>query len=133
MMAKQQLFSKIPRLQSIKLCVHRCFRVSLKRFAKIKISLPVQVFEVSDVAFKDAGEKQRMARNERHVAAIYCNKAAGFEIVHGLLDKLMMMLDVPRIFNGDEKAQRGYYLREAEDPSFSPGRAAHIVLRRGGR
>ena len=70
-----------------------------------------------------------MARNERHVAAIYCNKAAGFEIVHGLLDKLMMMLDVPRIFNGDEKAQRGYYLREAEDPSFFPGRAAHIVLR----
>ena len=92
-------------------------------------ALPVQVFEVSDVAFKDAGEKQRMARNERHVAAIYCNKAAGFEIVHGLLDKLMMMLDVPRIFNGDEKAQRGYYLREAEDPSFFPGRAAHIVLR----
>ena len=54
-------------------------------------ALPVQVFEVSDVAFKDAGEKQRMARNERHVAAIYCNKAAGFEIVHGLLDKLCLL------------------------------------------
>ena len=94
-----------------------------------KHALPIQVFEVSDVAFKDPTETQRMARNERHMAAIYSNKAAGFEVVHGLLDKLMMMLGVPRISREDAKAECGYYLQEADDPSFFPGRAAHIVLR----
>lgn len=94
-----------------------------------KHSLPIQLFEVSDVAFKDASEKQRMSRNERHVAALYCNKAAGFEVIHGLLDKLMMMLDIPRIARDDTKTDRGYYLREAEDATYFPGRAAHIFVR----
>lgn len=35
------------------------------------------------------------ARNERHVCALYYGKTPGFEIVHGLLDRLMQMLDVP--------------------------------------
>ncbi|WFD25045.1 phenylalanine--tRNA ligase [Malassezia nana] len=93
-------------------------------------ALPMQAFEVSDVAFKDPTEKQRMTRNERHVAAVYCNKAAGFEVIHGLLDKLMLMLDIPRISAENQEASTGYYLREADDPSFFPGRAAHIMLRR---
>lgn len=93
-------------------------------------ALPMQAFEVSDVAFKDPTETERMARNERHVAAVYCNKAAGFEVIHGLLDKLMLMLDIPRLSPADRESATGYYLREAEEPSFFPGRAAHILLRR---
>lgn len=34
------------------------------------------------------------ARNERHVCAIYYGKTPGFEIVHGLMDRIMQMLDV---------------------------------------
>lgn len=93
-------------------------------------ALPMQAFEVSDVAFKDPTETERMARNERHVAAVYCNKAAGFEVIHGLLDKLMLMLNIPRISPEDRESATGYYLREADEPSFFPGRAAHIFLRR---
>jgi hypothetical protein len=35
------------------------------------------------------------ARNQRNVCAIYYGKTPGFEIVHGLMDRLMQMLNVP--------------------------------------
>ncbi|WFD00710.1 phenylalanine--tRNA ligase [Malassezia yamatoensis] len=95
-----------------------------------KHSLPMQVFEVSDIAFKDPTEKQRMSRNQRHVGAIYCNKSADFEIVHGLLDKLMATLNIPRIHRNDTEALSGYYLKQDNDATYFPDRAAAIYLRR---
>jgi len=50
------------------------------------MGLPVGVFEVSDVALRD-DTRERMARNERRWAGVWINKTAGFEIVHGLLDR----------------------------------------------
>jgi len=50
------------------------------------MGLPIGVFEVSDIALKDE-TKERKARNERHWAGVWINKTAGFEIVHGLLDR----------------------------------------------
>ncbi|WFD36899.1 phenylalanine--tRNA ligase [Malassezia cuniculi] len=91
-----------------------------------KHALPMRVFEVSDVAFKDESETQRMARNERHVGAVYCNKTASFETVHGLLDKLMAMLGVAR---ATAEAGEGYYLRASENATFLAGRGAEICLR----
>ena len=55
-----------------------------------------------------------MARNERHVVAVYENKSADFEVVHGLLDRLMRALEVPRIHRSDTKSERGYYMEEAD-------------------
>ncbi|WFD44773.1 phenylalanine--tRNA ligase [Malassezia psittaci] len=95
-----------------------------------KHSLPMQVFEVSDIAFKDPSEKQRMSRNERHVGAVYCNKSADFEIVHGLLDKLMATLSIPHIHRNDNQADSGYYLKEDDNATYFPDRAAAIYLRR---
>jgi phenylalanyl-tRNA synthetase beta chain len=51
------------------------------------------------------------ARNERHVCALNCNKTPGFEIIHGLLDRLMQLLEVPRSSNKDGT---GYYLRAVD-------------------
>lgn len=56
-----------------------------------KHSVPMKVFEVSDVAFKDLS-LERKSRNERHFAAAWYGKTSGFEIVHGLLDRVMAML-----------------------------------------
>jgi len=91
-------------------------------------SLPIKIFETSDVVFKDTS-RERQARNERHAAAVWCNKTAGFEIVHGMLDRAMKMLDVPKISSGDSKANIGYYINETSDPAFFPGRAATIHYR----
>lgn len=54
-------------------------------------AVPMKIFEVSDVAFKDE-KRERKARNERHFAAAWYGKTSGFEIVHGLLDRIMSMM-----------------------------------------
>lgn len=91
-------------------------------------ALPIKIFETSDVVFKDVS-RERQARNERHAAAVWCNKSAGFEIVHGMLDRVMKMLDIPHIGIEDDKSGTGYYIREASDGMFFPGRAATIYYR----
>jgi hypothetical protein len=35
------------------------------------------------------------ARNERRLCVVYYNKTSGFEIVQGVLDRMMQVLDVP--------------------------------------
>ncbi|KAI0303256.1 phenylalanyl-tRNA synthetase subunit beta [Russula brevipes] len=96
-------------------------------------ALPLRVFEASDVVLKDAA-RERQARNVRHAAAVWCNKTAGFEIVHGLLDRAMAMLEVPHIPGagggaGDPAGCWGYYIKERNDSTFFPGRAATICYR----
>ncbi|CCM01724.1 uncharacterized protein FIBRA_03790 [Fibroporia radiculosa] len=39
------------------------------------------------------------------------------------------MLEVPRIGGTDYKAETGYYIKERQDPTFFPGRAATIYYR----
>ncbi|KAG1752659.1 uncharacterized protein EDB91DRAFT_1343671 [Suillus paluster] len=90
-------------------------------------ALPIRVFELSDVVFKDTS-RERQARNERHAGGVWCARSAGFEVVHGLLDRAMKMLEVPRIGRGDEKPM-GYYIKEGDDPAYFPGRAATIYYR----
>jgi len=53
--------------------------------------VPMRVFEVSDIGLKD-DSLERKARNERHFAACWYGKSSGFEQVHGLLDRVMLML-----------------------------------------
>jgi phenylalanyl-tRNA synthetase beta chain len=76
-----------------------------------KLPLPVRIFEVSDVAVQDASE-ERKARNERKVAGLWCNKTAGFEVVHGLLDRIMQILGVAFIERKESAAATGYYIQE---------------------
>jgi len=79
-------------------------------------SLPIKVFEASDVAFKDMS-LERKSRNERHFAAAYCGKTSGFEIVHGLLDRLMAMLSTEISETGAVEQKLGYWI-EAADGMF---------------
>lgn len=76
-------------------------------------ALPIQIFETSDVVLKDS-TSERQASNARRLAAVWCNKTAGFEVVHGLLDRVMAMLEIPRLMAGDTKATHGYYIKETE-------------------
>ncbi|XP_060049649.1 phenylalanine--tRNA ligase beta subunit [Erinaceus europaeus] len=64
------------------------------------------------------------ARNYRHLCAVYYNKNPGFEIIHGLLDRVMQLLDVP---TGEKK--RGYVIKASEGPAFFPGRCAEVFAR----
>ncbi|XP_015589636.1 phenylalanine--tRNA ligase beta subunit [Cephus cinctus] len=92
--------------------------------ANKKMPLPQKLFEVSDVVLRDPTADVG-ARNERRICAVNCNKSAGFEVIHGLLDRLMQLLEVPWSSNKDNE---GYYLQPAEDPTYFPQRCADIVV-----
>jgi phenylalanyl-tRNA synthetase beta chain len=80
--------------------------------------LPIKIFETSDVVFKDIS-LERQARNIRHAAAVWCNKTAGFEIVHGMLDRIMKMLEVPRMTSSEPYIKTGYYIKESSGEPIS--------------
>lgn len=116
-----------------------------------KHALPFRVFEVSDVAVKDETQERR-SRNIRRVAAVYCGLKAGFENVHGLLDRIMAMLEVKRLSSEQDAGDAGYYIKEFDsecfttlpaerlkldtevcvtDPTYFPNRGAKIYYRHG--
>lgn len=78
--------------------------------------LPLKIFEVSDVVVKDPSV-ERKARNVRHCAALFVGKKAEFETTHGLLDRVMLMLDIENLqtskgTSGEGKA--GYWIEQFE-------------------
>lgn len=91
--------------------------------ANKKMPLPLKLFEVSDVVIKD-DSTECGAKNERRLCAIYSNKSAGFEIIHGLLDRVMQLLEIT--WSLDKK--NGYYLLAEDDPTYFPQRCAKIML-----
>ncbi|KXJ94406.1 phenylalanyl-tRNA synthetase [Microdochium bolleyi] len=110
-------------------------------------SVPMKVFETSDVVFKDES-LERKARNERHFSAAWYGKTSGFEEVHGLLDRVMLMLrqgfltseeglatekSLDFEVREDHTKRDGYWLEPIEEPTFFPGRAAAVYLRLDGK
>ncbi|KAF2001817.1 phenylalanyl-tRNA synthetase [Amniculicola lignicola CBS 123094] len=98
-------------------------------------AVPIKVFEVSDVGFIDMSQ-ERKTRNERHFAAAIMGKTSGFEQVHGLLDRIMLMLKAAFITRDDglknEKLE-GYWIEEVDDPTFLQGHAAAIKINIAGK
>jgi len=107
-----------------------------------------KIFEISDVVLKDAEHVQTEskvgARNSRRLAAVYAGPTSGFEIIHGLVDRVMQLSEVcpekeyiENSLKGDEEKYRVtreglfYTIRESEDSSYFPGRVADIMFRRG--
>ncbi|KFY03903.1 hypothetical protein O988_01129 [Pseudogymnoascus sp. VKM F-3808] len=110
-----------------------------------KHALPLKVFEVSDVAFKDE-TLERKARNERHFAAAWYGKTSGFEMIHGLLDRVLLMLKQDFLIAADVTSksldykvsenptkQNGYWIEEINEETFFAGHAAAIWLRIDGK
>lgn len=110
-------------------------------------SVPIKIFEVAEVVFKD-DTRERRARNERHFAAAWCGKSSGFEMVHGLLDRVLLMLRTAFLTHDEgltsaktmdfnvtqaHTKQDGYWIEEIDEPTFFAGHAAGVFLRLGGK
>lgn len=83
-------------------------------------AVPIKVFEVSDVGFIDLSQ-ERKSRNERHFAAAIMGKTSGFEQVHGLLDRLMLMLRSAFITREDGLKSpnlNGYWIEEVDGKHY---------------
>lgn len=92
------------------------------------LPLPMKIFEVSDVAIQDP-KAERQVTNYRRLVALYMDKKAGFEVTHGLLDRVMQILGVPHLGKKEAGGEYGYYIAEAQDPTYLPGRGATVYLR----
>ena len=108
------------------------------------LPLPMKIFECSDVAVQDKRE-ERQSKNYRRLCALYMDRKAGFEVAHGLLDRVMQILGVPFLQNKESTAEYGYYIAQADgelrtcrctrreeltaDPTYLPGRGATVYLR----
>uniref|UniRef100_A0A673Z619 Phenylalanine--tRNA ligase beta subunit n=1 Tax=Salmo trutta TaxID=8032 RepID=A0A673Z619_SALTR len=90
--------------------------------ANRKMPLPLRLFEISDVVLKDE-TKDVGARNNRRLCAVYYNKSPGFEVIHGLMDRVMQLLEVK------PGQGNGYHIQAADDSTFFPGRCAEIFAR----
>ncbi|KAL7632225.1 UNVERIFIED_CONTAM: hypothetical protein RMT77_017441 [Armadillidium vulgare] len=101
----------------------------LKALAANKhVSLPLRLFEVSDVVVKDEDPESTKgvgARNERHLCAINYNVRGNVEIVQGLLDNVMLALKIPFSVDGVEGS---YHLEGKDHPTFFPGWCADILV-----
>ncbi|KAF2648707.1 phenylalanyl-tRNA synthetase [Lophiostoma macrostomum CBS 122681] len=98
-------------------------------------AVPIKVFEVSDVGFKDLTQ-ERKTKNERHFAAAVMGKTSGFEQVHGLLDRTMLMLKsafVTREEGLKNEKLEGYWIEELEDSTFLTGHSAAIKINIAGK
>ncbi|CAK1355618.1 unnamed protein product [Cercospora beticola] len=98
-------------------------------------AVPMKIFEVADVCFKD-DTLERRSRNERHFAAAWYGKTSGFEQVHGLLDRVMTMLRSAFITREDglkNEALQGYWIEEVDDPTYLAGHSAAIYLQLAGK
>lgn len=94
-----------------------------------KMPLPMKLFEVGDIVLKDP-VKDVKARNERHLAALFYGKqTSGFEIIHGLLDRIMQVIECPYIGNlkNKETLARGYYIKADKDQMYFTGRGAAVI------
>ena len=81
-----------------------------------QMPLPLKLFEISDVVLRDAGAEVG-ARNERHLSAVFYNTSPGFEVIHGLLDRVMQLLEVPNTMDS-----AGYHIKEVSFSSLHDNR-----------
>ena len=98
-------------------------------------ALPVKLFEVSDVILI-SDETDVGAVNRRRLVAVNCDKTSGFEVIHGLLNRLMEVLRVPLVGATDADSKRmqekyggGYEWKAEDSETFFPGRHAAVYAR----
>ncbi|KAJ3436645.1 phenylalanine--tRNA ligase beta subunit [Anaeramoeba flamelloides] len=96
------------------------------RFESDNLKLPIKLFEVSDVVLLDQ-KSEIGSKNVRRCAGFYSGTTDGFEYIHGLLDRIMEVLDVPCDLEGEKT--EAYYIRETDHPSYLPGRCASVFYR----
>ncbi|CAA2996313.1 Probable phenylalanine--tRNA ligase beta subunit [Olea europaea subsp. europaea] len=86
---------------------------------------PIKIFDVGDVVLLDE-TKDVGASNHRHLAALYCGATSGFELIHGLVDRIMEVTGTSFVSPGNGT---GYYIQSSEEPEFHPGRQASVIYK----
>ena len=74
------------------------FLLTLKHNKSASFTSGFKLFEISDVVLRDdehvVCESIVGARNARRICAVYAGPTSGFEIVHGLVDRIMTLCEI---------------------------------------
>eukprot|EP00898_Chlorokybus_atmophyticus_P002714 jgi/Chlat1/3443/Chrsp23S03764 len=89
--------------------------------------LPIKLFECGDVVLLDSSTDVG-SRNERKLVAVHCSQSSGFEVIHGLVNRIMEVLDVP-ILQAESATEHGYSIQPSQDATFFPKRQANILYK----
>lgn len=124
-----------PKTQEYQVCRTSLLSGLLKTLAENK-SQPLKdglkLFEISDVVFLDP-LNDIGARNQRNCAAMYIGPTAGVEKIHGLVDRVMQLLNIEPAEDycgvRTSGTTKEYYIRPSTNPTYFPAFAAEIVLR----
>ncbi|KAH0975875.1 hypothetical protein GBA52_017774 [Prunus armeniaca] len=84
---------------------------------------PIKVY--GDIALLDE-RKDVGARNQRQLAALFCGASSGFELIHGLVDRVMEAIGAAFVPISDHT---GYFIQPSDEPEFLPGRQASIIYK----
>lgn len=101
----------------------------------------IKLFEISDIVIPAANEIGSL--NARRLVALYSSYGAGFEVIHGLADRIMTCVQIQPekayamnsltadAFGDLKRVGRAgvvYSVRPSSDPCCFPGMGAEIVL-----
>lgn len=91
-------------------------------------ALPIKVFEAGDIVLKDDSVERR-ARNQRNWCAAYAGKTSRFELIQGLLDKIMQTFRT-KWLEDPASGEKGFWLEQSDDRKlYFPGRGAKVLFR----
>eukprot|EP00127_Corallochytrium_limacisporum_P000162 Clim_evm23s6 gene=Clim_evmTU23s6 len=89
-----------------------------------RLALPLKIFEAGDVVLKDSSNDTG-ARNQRNLCTAVYGTKSNFEVIHGLCDRLMALLEVPY---DEKKSGKGYHYRPSSHSTYFEGRQADLVV-----
>ncbi|EQC40974.1 phenylalanyl-tRNA synthetase, beta subunit [Saprolegnia diclina VS20] len=91
----------------------------------------VKLFEISDVVVLDDATDVG-AKNVRRLCGLYTGNTDGFEVIHGLVDRVMQLLGIGCSLEAGHDKDLFYTMVPSSNATFFPGRCADIVLTRNG-
>ncbi|KAL7692950.1 putative phenylalanyl-tRNA synthetase, class IIc, beta subunit, archae/euk cytosolic [Plasmopara halstedii] len=89
----------------------------------------LKLFEVSDVVVID-DDTETGAKNIRRICAAYTGPTDGFEIIHGLVDRIMQLMGIPSELEMPAGTKEFYTVAPAEERTYFPGRCAYLMLQK---
>ena len=88
--------------------------------------LPFKLFEISDVVLIDESNEVGAA-NKRRLCFAYSNTVSGFEVLQGMLDKIMKKVGLD--FNNEKDVKKSYTITPSTNPIFFEDRQAKVVIK----
>lgn len=89
----------------------------------------LKLFEVSDVVVLD-DKTDVGAKNVRRICAAYTGPTDGFEVIHGLVDRIMQLMGIAFELEMPAGTKEYYTITPAEEPTYFPGRCAYVILQK---